>query len=436
VRPDSSVARILGTTFVGAGFFEFLGAYLANRRLNVRPATVYDILGSWGVALVISVGLTLTGRRRTATWLLLVVPGLLLYPSPSWFGWAAIMGPAWFIALVLLAVDWARRRFFLREGPPVTTAERLALLALPAAAAALLHFVYAETDGVVAGSWRGYLTSNSWSYWIVISLLAKLVIFARPGKRALVNVAAVLLTLFFTLVSFGDLLPSGPAQLAAASFLASAAWIARGISMRNVLGGRPAGTAGGLYLSLGTGALLLFYRATVVLEERTLLEMEVLLAALRLSALLGRTLGAERDRRWFAIWLEAAALLVAVWSTLALTLNRLEWAILYRFFEPTAVMHHVGWLMPIILFRYAIPLIIARRLLAEAQPPDAPDTWRAACAILTARMATLLLMVIGMGVLDPSNEPFRTAVQSVVTVSVLALALLMNPRPIDAVALG
>jgi hypothetical protein len=436
VRPDGSAARILGATFAGAGFFELLGAFLANRRLNVRPATVYDILGSWGVALLIAVGLTLTGRRRTATWLLLLVPGLLLYPSPAWFGWAAIMGPAWFIALVLLAVDWARRRFILREGPGVTTQERLALLALPAVGAALLHFVYAETDGVVAGSWRGYLTSNSWTYWIVLSLLARLVIFVRPGKSAAVNVTAVLLSLFFTLVSFGDLLPSGPAQLAAACFMASAAWIARGISTRDVLRGRPPGTAAGLYLALGSGALLLFYRATVVLEERTLLEMEILLAALRLSAIVGKTLGAERDRRWFAVWLEAAALLVAVWSTLALTLNRLEWAILYRFFEPTAVMHHVGWLMPVILFRYAIPLILARRLLAEAQPPDARGTWRAACVILTARLATLVLMVIGMGVLDPSNEPFRTAVQSVVTVSVLALALLMNPRPVDSLALG
>jgi hypothetical protein len=127
--------------------------------------------------------------------------------------------------------------------------------------------------------------------------------------------------------------------------------------------------------------------------------------------------------------------LVAVWSTLALTLNRLEWAVLYRFFEPVAVMHHVGWLMPVILFRYAIPLIVARRLLAEAQPSEGRGTWRAACAILTARLATLVLIVIGMGVLDPSNEPFRTAVQSVVTVSVLALALLMNPRPVDTVAL-
>jgi hypothetical protein len=237
-------------------------------------------------------------------------------------------------------------------------------------------------------------------------------------------------------VAFGDLLPSPPAQLAAACFLGSGAWIARGLSTRAVARGQRPGPAGSLYLALGTAALMLLYRATVVLEERTLLEMEILFAALRLSALVGTALGDRRDQRWFAAWLEGAALLVTVWSTLALTLNRLEWAILYRFFEPVDVMHHVGWLMPIILGRYAIPLIIARRLLAEARPADSRGTWRAACAMLVGKLATLVLMVIGSGILDPSNEPFRIAVQGVVTVSVLALALLTNPRPVDSVALA
>lgn len=434
--PTGSVARILGATFASAAFFVTWGAFLANRRLSVRPATDHDILGSWGTALLVAVAATLTGRRRTATWLALALPALLLYPSPAWFGWAAVMGPAWCLALGLLVVDWARRRLYLREGGPVTRAEGLALAGMGATIVGVLHFMYPEYDNVVAGAWRGYLTSNSFTYWILISLVAKLVIFVRPKRGVVVNLTAGALAVFFTLVSFGDLLPSAPAQLAVACFLGSAAWIARGISTRAVALGRPAGTAGSLYLALGTAALMMLYRATVVLEERTLLEMEILFAALRLTSLVGRILSAERDQRWFAAWLEGIALLVTVWSTLALTLNRLEWAILYRFFEPVDVMHHVGWLMPIILGRYAIPLIIARRLLAESRPPDARGTWRAATALLTFKLATMILMVIGSGILDPSNEPFRTAVQSVVTLSVLALALLTNPRPVDTVSLG
>jgi hypothetical protein len=263
--PGGTVARILGTTFASAAFFVAWGAYLANRRLNVRPATVQDILGSWGAALLVAVAATLAGRRRTATWLVLALPALLLYSSPAWFGWAAIMGPAWGVALVLLAVDWGRRRLFLREGGPIMGHEGLALAALGVTIVGLLHFVYAEYDGVVAGSWRGYLTSNSWMYWIVISVIAKVVIFVRPGRGVLVNVTAAALTVFFTLVSFGDLLPTAPGQLAAACFLGSAAWIARGLSTRAVARGQPGGTAGSLYLALGTAALMMLYRATVVL---------------------------------------------------------------------------------------------------------------------------------------------------------------------------
>ena len=64
------------------------------------------------------------------------------------------------------------------------------------------------------------------------------------------------------------------------------------------------------------------YRATVVLpEECCFLELELLLAALRLSAFAGHTLGRSADRRWFAGWLEAMALLVGAWTSLAFTLQ-------------------------------------------------------------------------------------------------------------------
>ena len=172
----------------------------------------------------------------------------------------------------------------------------------------------------------------------------------------------------------------------------------------------------------------MLYRATVALDERNLLQLELLLAALRLSALAAAALGRAEDRRWFAAWLEAMAVIVAAWTSLALTLHRLEWSFLYRFLAPPVVEARVGWLLPLILARYALPLVVARRLLAETRPPDAASTWRPAAGALALKLATLVLLTTGAAILDPTSEPFRGAVQNVLTLSPLALALFVEPR--------
>jgi len=179
---------------------------------------------------------------------------------------------------------------------------------------------------------------------------------------------------------------------------------------------------------LGTAALLMLYRATVVLDERNLLQLELLLAALVLTSRAARALGRAEDRRWFARWLESIALLVAAWTTLALTLHRLEWRFLYDFLDPPVIEARVGWLLPLILARYALPLVVARRLLAGARADEVGSTWRASAGALAVRLAALVLMTAGSAILDPSSEPFRGAVQNVLTVSVLALALAVEPR--------
>jgi len=303
----------------------------------------------------------------------------------------------------------------------------VALAALPLLAAFVLPFMYADTDGVVTGDWRGYLTSDRLTYWIVISAAAKLVLFVRPRREIGVNIAALCLVAMFSLVSFGGLWPSPLARLAAAAFLTSATFAARGLATR-------AKTRAwldlwaGLASAFATAALLMLYRATVVLEERSFLQLELLLAALRLSSLAATALAPARDRRWFRWWLEAMAVLVAAWTTLALTLHRLEWSILYRFLSPPAVEANVGWLLPLIVGRYAIPLVLARRLLAEARPTGVDSTWPAASGALGVKLATLVLMTAGSAILNPASEPFRGAVQGVLTLSVLALALVYEPR--------
>ena len=65
------------------------------------------------------------------------------------------------------------------------------------------------------------------------------------------------------------------------------------------------------------------------------------------------------------VLLEAMALLVAAWTTLALTLHRLEWSFLYRFLPPPVV---EGWVVRRVFDGAA--LVESRRGVIEVEPGD------------------------------------------------------------------
>ncbi len=413
----AAVAAVAGATLLAA-----LGAFLAHRRLLEAPPTSTEILLTWGLVLIVAVWLVASGfvRRIVVSWLVLALPTLLLYASAARDGWAAVMGPAWLVVVALLLVDWTRRRY--KRPEPTTRAEWLGLLAVAGLVAILPQFFYAETDGVVSGDWRGYLFSNRLVYWIIISTGARLVIFARPRRDTVANVVAVGLVGLFLLVSFGDVLHAQASKLIAAAALLAASFALRiGSRLRG-----PESSGAKVSAMVANAGLLLAYRGSVVLGERTFLQMELLLAAVVLMANADRALGRREDRRSFTIWLEAMALVIAAWSTLALTLGRLEWTVFYNFFPALFVEHHVGLLLPGIVGRYALPLILARRLLAEASP-DVGSTWRQATGVMTLKVAALTLGVVGSAILDPASEPFLSAVQCLLTFSVLALAFVYEP---------
>jgi hypothetical protein len=252
-------------------------------------------------------------------------------------------------------------------------------------------------------------------YWIIVVTAARLVIFLRPSQGTLPNLLAVLVVTMLSLLSFGDAFNRTAGRLGVALSFglgAAAAWRMRG----------PKAEAIGRLLT--NAALLAAYRATVTIDARSLLELEVLLAALRVTALAARTLGRADEQTATFGWLEAVALLIAVWSSLALTLNRMEWHLLYLFFAPAFVERHVVFFLPFIVGRYALPLVLARRLLAEVRPPGQEGAWRASFGALGVKVASLVLITAGYAIFNPTNEPFLMAVQNVLSLSPLSLALL------------
>jgi hypothetical protein len=416
--------RVALGVVAGATLFAAWGAFLAHRRLSLPPPQETEILFNWGLGLMLAAWAVATRllQRMTATWLVLALPALLLYPVAAWYGWASIVAPAWISALALLAIDWLRRRFT-KHAEPITTNERLALGTLLVIAVLVLPFFYAETDGVTSGDWRGYLSSNRMSYWIIVSTFARLVLFVRPSRGSIVNAVAIAVVSLFTLLSFGGVLHTQGGRLLATVVLAGAALATRQRAARDGADS----TAAAVSAILSNAALLMAYRGSVILGERTFLQMEILLAAIVLTARVDRVLGRPQDRRSFTIWLEAMAIIVAAWSTLALTLYRLDWKVFYYFFPALFVEHHVGLLLPAIIGRYALPLVLARRLLADASPDAGGSTWRAGASLMIFKVSTLVLAIIGSAVLDPASEPFMAAVQCVLTLSVMSLALVHAP---------
>jgi hypothetical protein len=417
-RPMPWRAALAASAALVAGFAAW-GFELHGWRLAVAPLRATQVWTLWLGVLAVGAGGVGVGLvpPMAVLWAALAVPALLLFPSAGREGWADGMGRVWAIGLAVLVIAWARRRA-LERAWRLTEAERLALVALPFLACCAMPFFYAETGGLEF-NWIGYLTSNRYEFWVVLSVGVRAVLFVRPERGRFATLVGLAVVALLSVVSFGGALAGAPVRLAVAVGLAAAAIAAR----------RHARTRAAASI-LVNAALLLAFRATVVLDERVFLQLELLLAGLRVTMLVGRVLGRAEDGPSLAAWLEAMALLVTAWSTLALTLYRLEWHILYEFFAPATVEQRIGLFLPVIVGRYALPLVLARRLLAEARPPGDGGAWRAAFGVAAGKTASLVLIASGYAIYDPTSELFTQAIMNVLTFSVPLLALAYEPREV------
>jgi hypothetical protein len=330
----------------------------------------------------------------------------------------------WCLALALLVADWLRRLVASWRDPGARRAllaQSWALGGVGLLALFVMPFFYIEAEGLVFGAWRGYLTSNRVVHWVLVCTAANLVLFIRPRRGLAANAVALVLVGLVVAVSFDAIAVTPKARLLLAALLGAAAVATR-------VWPRAAGA--GVAAALTNAALLVAFRATVVLDERGFFQLQLLLAALALSAWVSDALGRQEDRASFANWLQVMALLVATWSTLALSLQRLEWHILYELFSPPFVEKHVAFFLPVIVGRYAIPLVIARRLLAESRPAGQASAWYSSFGAASVKLVTLLLVTIGYGLVNPSSEIYLEAVQNVLAFSAPLLALAYEPgRP-------
>jgi hypothetical protein len=342
----------------------------------------------------------LATRRTRRLWfgsLLLAVPLLAFVPTVYRYGAPAAMAPAWLgwlacVSVLSVALGAAR--------PPLITAAGVVAMLAP--------FAFAESSDFRFDEWILWPPARLPSGFLLLSLLAKLIVFvpARAALRA--RLFGLLALLLLTAVQLGGV--ANEAQLfGALALFASAAWLQRKSSP--------------LTHTACLTALLLLHHYAVRVPASAYHWQDCLLAALVLSARLARPLPAPaRDHARAMLLL--FAFFVSGWVNFAWTLHRLEWRFLYDFWSAAFVERHVSAFLPLLIGRFALPLLAARVLLAREldHPADGARALAWAWLFTGSKVASLMFWSYGIAFVSVASDVYLEAVQE----TCLACALLFG----------
>jgi hypothetical protein len=171
--------------------------------------------------------------------------------------------------------------------------------------------------------------------------------------------------------------------------------------------------------------LLLLHHYTVRVPASAYYWQDCLLGALVLSARMVRTLPSPTRSHAHALLL-FFAFFASGWVSFAWTLHRLEWSFLYDFWSAAFVERHVAAFAPLLVGRFALPLLAARVLLAREFEVEAePGATRAldlAWLLAGSKVASLMFWSYGIAFVSVASDVYLEAVQE----TCLACALLVG----------
>jgi hypothetical protein len=417
-RPDRWAALLVLAALLGAGLVVLDGLLEPQGALRAAPRRL--ALGAlagmgallWGAVLSafdvfartpgfsaigwawlgVGLGVLVLGWRRSP-WALVVlgVLGCMLPPTIHRHGAAASMAPLWFCGALALAAA-------ARSGWGALAVAALVVLLFPFKLA-----IAAKYNFIGWFSWPLHLIPGEWATLDALGL--GLVLLRRQRPMAMV-LACLMLGFVYELHTREVLL--GRNEAVVAVLIAGLAVPLRLVLWRRGRADEPAADVpfiAAVERTLWLGAALVAFHATVAGREQVYAWFSLLLGAVTVTAWL-----LERAplslARWGFAGVGALATLAAGWVSLSWTVYRLEWGFLYDWTDAATVEHHVGWFLPMILLRYALFGLCARRLLFEGAPGVALRAGRDLGRLITVRAASLVLITLGIGLWEDKTSHY------------------------------
>jgi hypothetical protein len=279
---------------------------------------------------------------------------------------------------------------------------RLPLMAAVGALALLLPFGLAESSDFRFDEWILWPPASLPSGFLLLSLPAKLIVLVPERGSMRQRVLGLLAACLLTATQLG--MVANAAQLCAALLLFI---IAARMSRQSLV---------------MISALLLLHHYAVRLPASAYYWQDCLLAALVLSARCVRTLPPPARSHAHALLL-LLAFFASGWINLAWTLHRLEWSFLYDFWSAAFVERHVAAFLPLLIGRFALPLMAARVLLTRELDAD-PRALGWAWLLAGSKLASLMFWSYGIAFVSVASDVYLEAVQETCLSCALLFGLL------------
>ncbi len=392
----------------GVGAWAWGHALALGRAWVHEPSTVW-MFRLWFVVIV-GVGVWAVAKKRVAWWAL-GLPLLLLYPTVYGYGalpGLANVGLAWVLAVGLIGYAGGWRGALLGGG--------IALCWQPFGVSEGFNFTFYHWY-----PWVERLVPGGWYEWQLAALLGRAVLLVDTKAPRWVQALSVFAAAGLGVASWKGTALSPAWMLGLISVCALGFWVLTRWA-KGRLGANKSDAVVALANVLGMGALMLAFYHFVRVPEVMYRQGECMLAGLVLGAYFVRRSGASAqmlDKH--NVFLHLMALGFAGWMTLSWTFQSLEWLQSYDWFEAVFVESNVILFVPLIVLKYALPVVIVRQpLRAVLGPPNHPLLWSA----VMVKAGVLLLVTLGIAAHLPNTGVYLESIQETSIFVILCLGLL------------
>lgn len=423
-RGEASARHVVfvgGLSLLAGVVFAALGGAFPLVRPWFHEPAFSTIAEAWAGLWLVAFGIARWKRDAALCWPLLTLPLFVLFPTVYRYGAAPALGPAWMgFAISATVAKTSAPGAPAASGATMATWLRSPLVpVLVLTLAVLFPFSGAEASDFRFETWVFYPVAigEGARVWVALALLAKFILFIRPGLPPWAHLAGGAAILLLVTAEVGHV--STTAELVVGVVLLVAAWRSRFAAQSSPTTDtvRHAGRVASI-----AGCLLLFRGLTQMLDQ-TYLWLDCFLAALLGSGRLVALAVPPQSRRLAYALLLLFAWIGTGWISFAWTVHRLEWHFLYDWFDAPFVEQHVWLFLPLILARYLLPLLVARSLLAESLGPPEPEVRRFVFTLASAKVLTLLLFTAGIGWANSESDVYLEAAQETGIGTVLTAGL-------------